>query len=153
MFKNMKLGAKIGLGFASLILMACILGGLAVYNMKSVSSNCDKLATEYVPEVQLVTGLERNAADTMYEMRGYGFTENETFYQAAKENLAQLNEQLANTKKLAEQSKYLVKLKDAVDDVEKSVKEYTSLMEQTNQTLTAMAENRTELDAAATQYM
>ena len=153
MFKNMKLGAKIGLGFASLIIMACLLGGLAVYNMKAVSANCDKLATEYAPEVELVTSIERNSAKTMYEMRGYGYTEDTAFYDAAQDQLAQLNEQLAKTTVLAEKSKSLVKLKDAATSIEESVKEYRKLMEQTVQRVDAMAEDRKTLDTAAAQYM
>ena len=34
MFKNIKLGAKIGLGFLMLLVLACLLGGMAVLNMK-----------------------------------------------------------------------------------------------------------------------
>jgi methyl-accepting chemotaxis protein len=153
MFKNMKLGAKIGLGFSSLIIMASLLGGLAVYNMKSVSTDCDKLAIEYVPEVELATSIERNSLKTMYEMRGFGFTEEAHYYEAALKRLDRLNEQLKNTKELADRAKYLVKLQDAVADVEQGVDQYATLMTETKQTIAKMAENRNDLDAAAAQYM
>ena len=39
MFKNLKLGAKIILGFSGLLVIACVLGGLAVWNMKSVQTS------------------------------------------------------------------------------------------------------------------
>ena len=38
MFKNMKLGTKISVGFGMLIVIACIVGGLAVWNMDGVKT-------------------------------------------------------------------------------------------------------------------
>ena len=43
MLKNMKLGTKIGLGFGVLIAIAMMLGGLAVYNMKSVGGGVHQI--------------------------------------------------------------------------------------------------------------
>ncbi|MBF0303699.1 MAG: MCP four helix bundle domain-containing protein, partial [Desulfamplus sp.] len=55
MFKNMKLGTKIALGFGSLIIIALLLGGMAVVNMRTVSVESTKLANEYVPEVAVAS--------------------------------------------------------------------------------------------------
>ena len=60
MFKNMKLATKMGVGFGSLIVIVCLLGGLAIYNMTSVTSESEKLANEYVPEVRLANNVERS---------------------------------------------------------------------------------------------
>ncbi|MFO7884999.1 MAG: PDZ domain-containing protein, partial [Desulfobacteraceae bacterium] len=46
--KNMKLGTKIGVGFGILIIIALVLGGMAVINMKGVSSETTMLAEEGV---------------------------------------------------------------------------------------------------------
>ena len=71
MFKHMKLGTKIITGFALLIVIACALGGLAVWNMKTVQSVATILVTENVPEVAVANNVERYSLETMYEMRGY----------------------------------------------------------------------------------
>jgi len=45
--KNIKLGIKIGGGFGVLILIACALGGMAVFNMKGVEGDSTRMAKEY----------------------------------------------------------------------------------------------------------
>ena len=74
MFKNMKLGTKIACGFSLLILLACILGGVAVWEMRDIQTETTTLAKEFVPEVKVANNIERHSLKTMYAMRGYGFT-------------------------------------------------------------------------------
>ena len=72
MFKNMKLGTKIGMGFSALLVIAIALGALAVVNMNGVKVTARMLATEIMPEVGLATEVERSALKTMYAARGWG---------------------------------------------------------------------------------
>ncbi|MBI5552048.1 MAG: hypothetical protein HY911_11135 [Desulfobacterales bacterium] len=53
MFKNLRLGTKLGAGFGMLILIAMVLGGIAVVMMKAVESDSINLSQEYVPETDL----------------------------------------------------------------------------------------------------
>ena len=57
--RNLKLGMKIGIGFGILILIACSLGGMAVFNMTTVEKDAKKLSDQYVPEVAVATNVER----------------------------------------------------------------------------------------------
>jgi len=152
MFKNMKLGAKIGLGFGTLILLVCLLGGLAVYNMTGVKNDSAKLVEEYVPELELANSIERNSQKIMYEMRGYAFTENDEYSKNAAARLARLDEQIRNTHQLAEKAKHLVKLKEGISSIEANVNNYRGLVNQTQDLIGKMAVNRTTMDAAAIQY-
>lgn len=69
MFNNFKLGAKIGIGFGLLIVISLTLGGIAVFNMRDVTVESTKLATEHVPQVD-VAALIRGASNRiMYAMR------------------------------------------------------------------------------------
>ena len=77
MFKNLKLGTKIGGGFGILLILAIALGTLAVVNMDKVETKSVMLQQEYVPEVDIANKIERSSFRTMYAMRGYGFTTDE----------------------------------------------------------------------------
>ena len=55
--KNMKLGAKIALGFGILIVIAGILGVVGVVEMGEVKTETTKLAQEYIPEVDVANNL------------------------------------------------------------------------------------------------
>lgn len=61
MFKNMKLGAKIGAGFAALIIIALALGGLAVWSMYGAKATSTDLAEVKVPQVSIANQIERDA--------------------------------------------------------------------------------------------
>ena len=153
MFKNMKLGMKIGVGFSTLILIACLLGTLAVYNMKRVETESNKLANEYVPEVALASKVQENALLTMYEMRGYSLTEEQRYLQNGMKNLQEVENFLAECQKLADSSRNLVKLKDQVKVCKDGISKYKSLAEKTVECNTLIAKCRDELDKNAAAYM
>ncbi len=153
MFKNMKLSVKIGVGFGLLIVIAGILGGVAVYNMKNVETNSNMLAQEYVPEVELANNVERYSLLTMYNIRGYGFTEEEQYLKLGNENLAEVNKWLDECDKLAQQAPHLAKLKDEVKTSRDNVKSYENLVAQTVKYNQAIAENRKTLESTAQTYM
>ncbi len=153
MFKNMKLGTKIGVGFGILIIIACALGGLAVKNMKAIEGKSIILANEYAPEVELANSVERNSAKIMFAMRGYTFSEEREYLERANDRMKRLDEQIGNTKKLSEKAEHLVKLRGVVGDIEGNVGEYKKLTAQTEKTIGLMHENRKTLDSAAAAYM
>ncbi|GAB7024119.1 HAMP domain-containing methyl-accepting chemotaxis protein [Salidesulfovibrio brasiliensis] len=153
MLKNLKLGTKIGGGFAMLILIACTLGGLAIFNMSSVEGESTRLAKAYVPEVGMANALERNSLLTMYAMRGYAFTEEEGYLKQGRERLADVEQSIEECKEQARKFPELVKLREGVDKAEAKVNEYKELSDQTVKLNGAIAESRSIMDAAAANYI
>jgi methyl-accepting chemotaxis protein len=150
--KNMKLGLKIGMGFGLLILISCLLGGMAVWNMNSVEHDAERLAKAYVPEVAVANEVERNALQVMYAIRGYGFTEQTGFLEEGRKELDELRNALADALKLSEQQGLPV-LRDKARAAEERVKDYAGLVEQTTSTIQTMNTDRQGLDAGAAQFM
>ncbi len=153
MFKNMKLAAKIGLGFATLVIIAVLLGLLAIINMSRVNKQSTMLSQEYIPEVAVNNEVERYSLLTMYSIRGYGFTEEERFLKDGQASLENVKASLASARDLAAKSVHLVKLAGAVDAADKKVQEYGQLLEQTVALNKKLEEDRHELDKNAAAYM
>jgi len=151
--KNMKLGLKIGMGFGILILIACILGGLAVVNMKSVEGDSIRLASEYVPEVGMANEIERSSLLTMYAWRGYAFTEEGAFLDEGRKQLAAVQRALAEADKHAATYPDLVKLREHLGTAKVEVAAYSNLTEQTVSLVESMTVDRKNLDEAAALYM
>jgi len=86
-------------------------------------------------------------------MRGYGFTEEERFYEAAQKELAALEEGLAESRALAEKAENLVKLPGQLKKIAEHRDEYNELVDETKAAIARMEEARGGLDANATQYM
>ena len=153
MSKNMTVGKRIALGFSVVILIAVALGGLGAWSMLTAKTDSIKLATEYVPEVKVATDLRGAANRTMYQMRGYGMTEDSTYYEAAQQEIDALNKHLGEASDLADKAVYLEALKGQVATAKTAVDAYAALMKQTEETIAAISVQRTKLDQNAATYM
>ncbi len=151
--KNVKLGTKIGIGFGLLILIACVLGGMAVYNMQNVGHGATKLAKEYVPEVVIANQIERSALLAMYAWRGYAFTEDAEFLNEGRKQLAAVHQELSDAEKHATTFSDLVKLREHVSIAKMETNTYSKLADQSVEMVEAMQADRKNLDLAAASYM
>lgn len=152
-WKNLNLGAKLGVGFGMLILISVILGGLAVFNMTNISSQSKTLAKEYVPEVKLANTIERNSMETMYNMRGYGLTEEKEFLDLASENLEKVKQNIAEARKLAQTSQSLVTLNQEMEDIESKINEYNNLVNETVKVNQVLRDQRSIMDQSADVFL
>ncbi|HYX05723.1 MAG TPA: methyl-accepting chemotaxis protein, partial [Bacteroidales bacterium] len=148
-FKDLKLGTKLGIGFGILILISAILGALAVLNMSRISVRANYLANEYVPEVNVSNDIERSSLQAMYQIRGYSFTEEETYLSATQQALQELQGKLSDAHDLAKNSTQLVKLNASVDQVDENVTRFENIIKELKQTNQNIATERTNMDAGA----
>ncbi len=153
MFKNMKLGTKIVVGFGSIIIIMLVLGSLAVVRMRGVVERSTMLAEEYSPESKLAGELERESAKTMYAMRGYAFSNEKKFHDEAVVNIAKVKETIAKAEGLSAKAKNLVKLRGALDEIKKEAAEYEKLMTETERKVAELEKIGETMNAAAKQYM
>lgn len=134
-------GVKVAGGFGVVIIIAMILGGMAVYNMKNVGNNSTLLAKEYLPEVKVANDIDGSISKTMYGMRGYVYTEEKRFYDAVTNNLAQLNESLKTAEELSKKSASLAELSANSKKAKEYVDKYTALVKQTVEENRLLAES------------
>jgi methyl-accepting chemotaxis protein len=152
MFKSMKLGTKISTGFSALIVIALSLGGLAIWNMWNVKTVANTLANANVPEVGVANEVERDSLNTMYETRGYAFTEDKGFLEKAKSHLEQVKKDLKDAKDHAAKFNLAV-LKQNADKAEAKALEYEQLLNDTVTKTDAMAKDKAASLEAADKYM
>jgi methyl-accepting chemotaxis protein len=151
--KTLSLGAKISLGFAILIVISIALGAMAIWNMNRVETESAILADEYIPEVEVTVELRGASNRVMYEMRGYGFTEDTAFYEAGMKELAAVDAALQKARELEAASPNLKQLKGQLEIATKAVDTYKALVEKTVDTNARLAENRNTMDTAAAAFM
>ena len=152
MFKSMKLGTKIGVGFAALIIIAVALGALATFTMNGVKTIATTLATANVPEVAVANEVERDSLNTMYEVRGYVYSEEKAFLDKGKGNLEQVKKDLKDAKEHAAKFNLPVLAQNA-DKAEKEALEYERLLNETVAKTEAMAKDKVNSLEAADKYM
>jgi methyl-accepting chemotaxis protein len=151
--KNLSWGLKISMGFAILIIIAGSLGLMAIWNMNKVGTQSTMLADEYVPEVCVANELRGASNRVMYEMRGYGFTEDDAFYKNGMLELKAFDDAMEKARTLEAASPNLKQLKGQLDIATKAVNEYKALVQQTVDANARLAANRDVMDSSAVDYM
>ena len=147
------IGKKITLGFTAVLALAGVLGGLAVYNMTSVRKTAINLEKEDVPEVAVANNVERWSLKTMYDMRGYAYTEETKFLDEAKKNLEEVKKHLDTAKKHGASSVRLARLKEAAEKAETAALEYERLANETATITAALEQERKAAEESAAKYM
>jgi methyl-accepting chemotaxis protein len=152
-FSNLKLGSKIGAGFAVILFIFVVLGVFSVSKMSAVQGSAEKLAREYVPEVAIANNIERWALRTVIQIRTFGFSLDEKLVEPARNGMAETKKHIKEANDLAEKSAHLVMLKGAMADLEKSVTEWDALMELTIKDVKAMLTHRRDMNGDSKEFM
>jgi methyl-accepting chemotaxis protein len=152
MFKNMKLGTKISVGFASLIVIAVALGGMATWCMLGVKQAATALAEQNVPEVGIGNDVERDSLSTMYATRGYAFTEEKQYLDTARKDLEEVKKGLKEAKDHAAKFDD-APLKQRAEKAEAKVLEYEGLLNDTVTRTEALNKDTDTLNVTAARYI
>lgn len=124
------IGFKVASGFGILIFIAIALGGVAVYNMWQIAKEASFLAKEFVPEIKAANLSERLSSKTMYEARGYAYSEEARFYTACLNEYKKTTDSLKDAETLSKNSVNLAELGQNVAQAKESVDKYGKLLEQ-----------------------
>ena len=125
-----------------------------MYAIRSYYATKSKyLAQEYIPEVRIANDLRGAANRAMYAMRGYGYSEEEVFYQNALVEMEAIKKALAEGRDLSERSFQLKKLAQELQVAEGAVAAYSKLVDQTVEINKTLLANRDQMDQAARSYL
>lgn len=152
MFKNMKLGLKMALGFGTVIVLVLLLGGLAIVNLLQIQADSQALDEKYVPEVAVAVEVQVSALQTMYAMRGYTNTFREDYYREAIQNLTAVEQHVAAAEALAAEQN-LPGLRTASAQAKTHVTAYRAAAQNSNAVITALVNARATADGAAVRFV
>lgn len=150
---QLNLAGKIGSGFVTIIVIAILLVGWAISRMNQISKESYTLSEEYVPEVRIATELRGAANRVMYQMRGFGFTEDKRYFKLAEKEIALVEKAIFEAKVLDSSALSLKALSQQITNAEKAEKEYKVLMKRTVDVSNELTSYRLQLDSAALLFM
>ncbi len=151
--KNMKLALKMFIGFGATILIVSLVGLIAVINMQRIKNSTEILNNEYLPEVEIANNLERNALQTMFNMRGYSLNFSDSYLSAGMDFFGKVKENYKEAVALSEKADNLTKLKEQASVINEEIKTYEKETSTTVETINKIKELRTELDNEAPLFM
>jgi methyl-accepting chemotaxis protein len=152
MFREMTVGKKIGAGFCILILISLGLGAIAIFQMQRVTSQATIMSVEKVPAARVSSSIERSVQEVMLALRGYGYTESETYLKEGQTGFTKLFGNLQEASDLIEKSKTLTPLKTPVENAQAAAEKYQALLTQTIANTTELNQQKKLMEEASTQY-
>ena len=102
--------AKIGGGFALVIVIAAVVGAIELWNIGGVQGDASRLDKETVPEVSAANTIERNVLQAMYSFRGFLLTMDSDSLDQAKQRMQDTQQALQDAGALAAKYPRLVVL-------------------------------------------
>jgi methyl-accepting chemotaxis protein len=129
--RKTRVAAKIGGGFALVIVIAAGVGAIEVWNMWGVQGDANRLDKETVPQVAVAINIERSLLQAMYSFRGFLQTMDSDSLDQANQHLADTQQFLQNAEALAAKYPRLVVLKKNVTDAKTKVDEYNTMVQDT----------------------
>ncbi|GAK58020.1 methyl-accepting chemotaxis protein [Candidatus Vecturithrix granuli] len=143
--KNMSLRKKIGLNLGILMISGSLIAIIAAWNMRNIEKESWKIVREFVPEVNILHDIERYALGTMYQMRGYAFSEQTSYLDAGRQQLQHVNDFLSQARRLADVSPHLTMLQTSISELQTKVEQYEQFVNQTEQANRFMTELRLKM--------
>ncbi len=151
--KSFTIGRKIALGFGSLLLLTATLGAIAVFSMRVVQQASRKLATEYIPEVDLSVRLQHDLAVAQLAIRSYGFTLEPAYLEKARTSLQAVHGDLKKGHDLSKRFPELIKLKEALSHIDGDLALFATAVDNTEAANREIIASRKKLDAAAAGFL
>ncbi|MBN2640665.1 MAG: hypothetical protein JXR78_03345 [Victivallales bacterium] len=149
----MKLSSKIGGGYTVIIIIALILGGIAVFNMNKVKFESNTLSTVHVPGVSLESRLENQINTLMFNIRGYNYTQEKEFFDLSMASFAQIFKTIDEAQAHARSSGELAKTGEQLELVKGYITEYQRLFLVTKKFFEQSADARKKINESSLVYI
>ena len=133
MFQKARLGVKIGGGFAVLLFLAMLMGGLAIWSMGRVREKSSELTREHLPAMACASGIDNDINQLMLNIRTYGLTADKASLDEGLAALKQAQAKMGETAGLIDRSRNLGQIKDELAKAQESLNAYEQLIQQTVQ--------------------
>jgi methyl-accepting chemotaxis protein len=106
-WKDLKIGAKIGIGFSLITLAAAIIGTIAWLNMNKIQGDTKRLATEYIPAINESFIIDQSWLEITKLLQSYDFTADDYYLKKAKTKFTRFRNALTQIIKISTESERL----------------------------------------------
>ena len=126
--KNLKIAAKIGIGFGLVIAIILGLGVLVYMNMAGVQGDVRRLDRETVPQVAAANSMARAAELTRSSIQAFGITLEQSYYDKAMQFLGDMGKSIADAQTLSAKYARLNVLRNSAAAAGDKLKELNSIL-------------------------
>ncbi|MCX6071001.1 MAG: methyl-accepting chemotaxis protein [Chloroflexi bacterium] len=151
--RKMTLSWRLALAFGALILLMCVLGGLAVARMGLATSSTTRVSAMRVPVVDVAFNLDTSAWKTRFYISDYALTGDPEMLKVGRKALAEIYVRLTEADNLAKKYPDLVALRQGAIEGREKVTEFETGVDAIEAEHKNLAELGIALDAAAKNFV
>jgi len=141
------MGLKLGIGFGLLIAVFSVLGMMALFNMRSIQDKTTHLGENYIPVTNTLYHMEHFTHEAVHAMLGYSLSEEEHYYQTAREQMARMDEYYARLDSMLSASPELSRFRLSgthIGDELERFRQYAEQMQHVTSRITQLRHNMNE---------
>jgi len=146
--KNLSLGVKLGIGFAVILCISCLLGGMAIWKMKEQDQGAPLISEAFVPEVNFAVQYERATRVLREAVLNFTNTGDEQYYRKSQEQMDEMERLSGEVDKLVAAFPFLTSLAERNAEIRRNVGAYRALVEKMRGSVTYVDELRVQLRQA-----
>lgn len=146
--KNLSLGVKLGIGFAVILCISCLLGGMAIWKMKEQDQGSTLISEVFVPEVNFAVQYERATRVLREAVLNFTNTGDEQYYRKSQEQMDEMERLSGEVDKLVAAFPFLTSLAERNAEIRRNVGAYRALVEKMRESVTHVDELRVQLRQA-----
>ncbi len=147
--KTLTVSQRISLGFALLLLLTSLIGGIAAWQMKSAATGASFLASAVVPQANVTSTLSEASAQTQLAVRTFGLTGDKQQLELAEQNLKEVDRALDACRQLFAAQPSLVALGEGIQAADAALADYRRGFDATRTNLAELEKIRQALDKNA----
>jgi len=151
--KSLKLSSKIFGGFGIVLAITLILTGISLYIMRGVAGEAQVLSSRYMPQTRIAGEVERYVLKTVSEMQGYHFSHEDSYLKVSRQQLELAKKNLQEAAALTAKYPELKTLKENTDKAALKIKEYESLIGETEKVARDIHGLRKNLETASLDFL
>ncbi|MBL8935810.1 MAG: hypothetical protein JNM69_14740 [Archangium sp.] len=152
MFANLKLGTKIALGYAAVLIVTSIVTAFTLFEVSQQTTIATSLSQEVAPTVQIANDVERSVLAAMKEMKSYEFTRDAKYLAAANKHFDKVDAALAAASAHFKAHPGLSAFGAASEKVSGLVADYRALVKKTEANVIERNKSNDEMNQAATKF-
>lgn len=152
MLKNLRIGTKLFMGFAVLVVLLGAIGFVSWTKMSVVQERVGDLEVKFVPEVVTGANFERATLRARGDLESYALIHDVAYLQSGLKYLADSRKYLQQAKSLGEQHQELLVLRENSARAETLLDEYEKTLERGQELIEALDGSMAQVSSAAESY-
>lgn len=141
------------MSFGFLILLMCLLGGLAVWRINLAAASAREVSTKRAPEVQAAHNVDVAAWQTLHDIPIYALTGEAQYLRNGRRELAKLKDELKAAEDLSTKFPELVALEKGELEARHKTAEFEAIVDQVEAEYKNLAVQEAALDVSAKAFM